>query len=207
EDVGLPLAHRARLLHGALRAANDILLLERLDPETRREIREIRNDGDEWPIGIHGRPGFSYLLVEVGNDRNQQVRRMLAKVLGEQAHHRPVKEPNSGLENTQELGSAQRPAIAQKDVVLLLDADAGQFAENIQLVGNVLELSQFDLPRALLLGGDGLKGQGGVTMATPSIMKKDVDFFHWGHCYMVRGGPYKSTHNAMWKTQKLICAQ
>jgi hypothetical protein len=129
----------------------------------------------------------------MGNHRNQQIRRVLAKVLGEQAHHRPVKEPNSGLQNTQELSSAQRPAIAQEDVVLLLDADAGELAEDVQLVGEVLKLNEFNLPRALLLRGNGLQGNGGIAMATPTIVKEDVDSFHWGHCCMLRG--------------KLICAQ
>ena len=118
-----------------------------------------------------------------------------------------MKEPDGRLENTQELRGAQRPAVAQEDVVLLLNADAGELAENVQLVGEILELNQFDLPVALLLRGNGLQGDSSVAVATPAIMKEDVDFLHRGHCCMVRGGSYKSTPHAMWKTQKPVCVQ
>jgi len=106
--------------------------------------------------------------------------------------------------------AAWRPSVQplrRRMLLLLLDADAGELAENVQLIGEILELNQFDLPRALLLRGNGLQGDSSIAMATPAIMKEDVDFFHWGHCCTVRGGPYKSTHNAMWKTQKPVCAQ
>ena len=80
--MGLLLAHRPRLFHGALRTANDVLLLQRLNPETRRKIRQVRDQGDEWPSRVHGRPSLRDLSIEVGNDRNQQVRRVLTKILG-----------------------------------------------------------------------------------------------------------------------------
>jgi len=60
------------------------------------------------------------------------------------------------LKNSQELRAAERPAVLQQDVVLLLDADAGEFAQNVQPVRQVLKLDEFDLPVALLLGNDGL---------------------------------------------------
>jgi hypothetical protein len=59
----------------------------------------------------------------------------------------------------------------------------------------------------LLLRGDGLQGDGGVAMTATRIVEEDGDLFHWGHCYTVLMGPSKSTHHAMWKTQKLVCAQ
>ena len=205
--MGVLLAHGPRLLNRALRAADDVLLLERLDPETRRKIRKVGNDGDEWPFGIHGRPGFRDLSIEVGNHRNQKICRMLAKEPGQKAHHRPVKQPDSGLEDAQELGGAQCPAVAQENVVLLLDANASELPEDVQLVSQVLKLNQFHLPWALLLHNNSLESQSGVAMAAPCIMKKDVNFLHRGHCCMLRGGSYKSTHTAMWKTQKAICVQ
>jgi hypothetical protein len=54
---------------------------------------------------------------------------------------------------------------------------------------------------------DGLEGDGSVAMATSSIVEEDKDFFHCGHCYTGLMGQDKSIHYAMWKTQKLICAQ
>jgi hypothetical protein len=66
----------------------------------------------------------------------------------------------------------------EERVVLLLDADAGEAAEDVELVGELLELDELDLPRAMLLGDYGLEGYGGVAVAATGVMKKDVDFFH-----------------------------
>jgi len=119
-----------------------------------------------------------------------------------------VKESDGGLENTQELRGAQRPAVAQEDVVLLLDADAGELAENVQLIGEILELNQFDLPRALLLRGNGLQGDSSIAMATPAIMKEDVDFFSLGPLLHGQGRPRtRALTMPCGKPQKPVCAQ
>jgi hypothetical protein len=66
----------------------------------------------------------------------------------------------------------------QEGVVLLLDADAGEAAEDVELVGKLLKLNELDLPRAVLVGDYRLEGYGGVAVAATGVMKKDMDFFH-----------------------------
>jgi hypothetical protein len=48
------------------------------------------------------------------------------------------------------------------------------------VVGQVLELDQFDLPVARLLRGNGLQRHSGIAMAAAGIMKQDVYFFRSG---------------------------
>jgi hypothetical protein len=87
----------------------------------------------------------------MGNDGDKQVRRLFAPKLLEQVYQRPVKYPNGGLKNAKKLRAAQRPAILQHGVVLLLDADSRQPAKDVQAVSKILKLDEFDLPIALLL--------------------------------------------------------
>jgi hypothetical protein len=78
------------------------------------------------------------------------------------------------LQHTQQLRTPERPTVLQQDVVLLLDANPGQFAQDIELVGQLLKLYELDLPIELLLARNRLKGDGGVAVPTASIMKNDV---------------------------------
>ena len=101
---------------------------------------------------------------------------MLAPIFCEQPHRRPVQDANYHLQNAQQAGGTQRPAIAQQGVVLLLDADTRQASQNVQAIGQFLELHQIHLPLTILLLNDGFEGKRGVAMAAASIMKNDVNF-------------------------------
>jgi hypothetical protein len=61
---------------------------------------------------------------------------------------------------------------------LLLDANAGEAAENVELVGKILKLYEFNLPGTLLLLNDGLQSSCGVAMSTAGIVEDHVDFLH-----------------------------
>jgi hypothetical protein len=63
---------------------------------------------------------------------------------------------------------------------LLLDADSGEFAQNVKPVRQVLKLDQLDFPIALLLGNDRLKGDGGVAVTSSCVVVDDMEFFHCG---------------------------
>src|SRR6266478_7885491 len=78
--------------------------------------------------------------------------------------------------------ATERPAVLQKDVVLALDADAGQFAQNVQPVGEILKLNQPNLPVALLLSNDRLQSDGGVAMSSSTIMEDEVNSLHSDDC-------------------------
>jgi len=95
----------------------------------------------------------------------------------------------------------------QQHVVLLLDANAGELAQDVELVGDLLELDKFDLPGTLQLGGDGLQGNRGVTMAAASVVEDHVYFLHGGHCVTRLSFAGKSTLHAMWITLEVSCAQ
>ncbi|MDP9146803.1 MAG: hypothetical protein M3N22_04035 [Acidobacteriota bacterium] len=103
---------------------------------------------------------------------------MLPPKLLKQANQRAMTEPYRSLQDTKKLRASQRPTISQHDVVLLLNLDAGQLAQYVKLVGKILELNKFDVPRSALLGNDGLESGSGVAVSTATIMKNDVYLFH-----------------------------
>jgi hypothetical protein len=72
------------------------------------------------------------------------------------------------LKYAEEGGGAEGPAVLEERVVLLLDSDAGKAAEDIELVGELLELDEFDVPGALLLGDYRLKGNGALRWPPPA---------------------------------------
>jgi len=73
-DSCIVVTRSAGLRDGLLRAANQVLRLQRFDPKMRRRIGEVREDGDirdPWPCGgqclIHG-------AVEIRHQRNDEIR-------------------------------------------------------------------------------------------------------------------------------------
>ena len=96
------------------------------------------------------------------------------------------------------MGAAQCPAILEEDVVLLLDANARQLPQNIQLVGQLLKLDELDLPVALLLCHNGLQGHGGIAVPAAGVMKNDVYLFHGRDSAIRFFFANQSTLDAMW---------
>lgn len=89
----------------------------------------------------------------------------------------------------------------------MLYTDAGQFAENVQLIGQVLELDQVHQPRTVLLSHNGLERDSSVAMAAASIMKENVNFFHSRDCAIRLMFAAKSKLHAMWITKEVQCVQ
>ena len=180
EDVGVVVTEGAGLIDGALGTGDDVLVLDGLDPEVRGEVGKSVMRVTKGRPGQTSVPAFVDLAIEVGDDRNQQVGGLFAPAVFQEADQRTVEDPNGGLEDAEEVDGAQGPAVLEERVVLLLDADAGEPAEDVELVGKLLELDEFDLPGALLLREDRLQGDSGVAVTATGVMKKDVDFFHVG---------------------------
>jgi len=118
-----------------------------------------------------------------------------------------MKDADGGLQQAQEVNAAESPAILQQHVVLLLNANAGQLAQDVKLIGEILELDELDLPGALLLGGNGLQRNGGVAVAAAAVMEDNVYSLHGGHCGIRLSFADKSTLYAMWITKQVSCAQ
>lgn len=129
------------LRDGALRAGDDVLLFQGLNPKTRREIGEISDEGDEGAAGIDRIPAFAKLAIKVRDHGNEQVGRSLLPEILEQTEHRAMEDADGGLQKAQQVGTAQGPAVAEQDVVLLLDADTSEFAKNVELVGKLLKMN------------------------------------------------------------------
>ena len=74
------------------------------------------------------------------NDRNKQVGGILTPAVRKKRDQRFVKNANGELQDAEEVGTAPGPAIAEEDIVLLLDTEAGQAAKHVEVVGKLLEL-------------------------------------------------------------------
>ena len=90
-----------------------------------------------------------------------------------------VEQPNGALQKAQKIPTAERPPVLQKNVVLLLDANARQLPEHVEPVREVLELQETDLPIPRLLGNDGLQCNGRVSMSSSRVVVDDKDSLHW----------------------------
>src|SRR5258708_36498992 len=107
----------------------------------------------------------------MGDNGDEQVGGLFAPELFEEAHERAMKDANGRLQQAQKINAAESPAILEQHVVLLLNADAGELPQDVELVGELLELDELDLPGAFLLGGDGLQSNGGVAVTAAAVME------------------------------------
>ena len=103
-------------------------------------------------------PALVDFAIEVRDHGDEQVSGILAPRGFEEADHRSMEGFDRCLKNAEKGGCAECPAVLEERVVLLLDANAGDAAEDVELVGEFLELDKVDLPGTLLLGDDRLKG-------------------------------------------------
>ena len=87
KNMGFVVTDGARLLDGALGSSYDELLLDGLDPEARRIVGQVRNQGHEGPTWVNGLPTFRNLAIEVGNHGDEQVRWVFPPEFFEQPHH------------------------------------------------------------------------------------------------------------------------
>ena len=199
------------LVDGAFRSGYYVLLASTgnygLDPEVRREIGQVGDYRHEGATGADIVPAFTDFAIEVGDYRDQQVGGIFFPIVFEQMHQRAMENADGALEDSQQSSCAEGPAVLQEHVVLLLDSNAGEFAEDVEFVGQLLELDELDLPRASLLGEDGLESYCSVAVAAPCVMKKDVDFFHEPDCRMAFRHSNGSKLHAMWIRTEVVCAQ
>src|SRR5215472_6165691 len=196
--MGRVMAHRAGLLGGFFRAGDDVLFFDRFNPKARRKIRQVGDDSSERSAGVNPCPTLANLAVEVGDHRNKKVRGIFAPVFFKQSHQLFVEEPNGALQKAQKIPAAESPPVLQKNVVLLLDANARQLPEHVEPVGEVLELYQTDLPIPRLLGNDGLQGNRCVSMSSSRVVVDDKDSLHTTDSAIADTGLSQSTLHAMW---------
>ena len=144
----------------------------------RGKVGEVGDDGDERPAGADVVPTFVNFAIEVGDDGDQEVGGIFAPEFFEEADQRLMENADGGLKYAEQGRGAEGPAVLEDDVVLLLNADAGEPAKNVQSVGQFLELDKLDLPRTLLLGENRLEGHGCIAVSAARVVEKNVYFFH-----------------------------
>ena len=109
----LVMSQGTSLICGFFRAGDDILFRDGLNPEPRWKIGQVRNERDERTTWVNASPAFAELPVEMRDHGNQKVGRILAPELLKQPHQRMVKHADGHLQQTQQIDTAQRPAVLQ----------------------------------------------------------------------------------------------
>ncbi len=137
EDALLRVAQRARLLDGAVRAADQVLLLA-LDPEVRRIVGDVRKYGYEWASRKRARKAFPQRAIEVRHKRNDHIRLRFFPMRFEQANCGTMIQAYHALQDPHQLRASQRPAVAQHQIVKILYADARIFLEDVERVQQLL---------------------------------------------------------------------
>src|ERR1700730_14117082 len=90
EDVGIVVAKSARLLCGAFRAGNDVLVFQGFDPKAWRKVGEVGDERDERTAGIDFAPALAEFAIEMRDDRDEQIGGLFAPVIFEQAQERTM---------------------------------------------------------------------------------------------------------------------
>src|SRR5579871_5054976 len=138
-------AERACLPDGPGRAADEILRLA-LYPEVRRVIGKISEDGDEGRAGERTSKAFAESAVEVGDERDDNIRPFFAPEFFEHTDNRAVIETDDAMHHTEQIGRAERPSVAQHEIVNVLETDGSEAAENVEGIELVLQIHQAAFP-------------------------------------------------------------
>ena len=80
---------------------------------------------------------------------------------------------NRRLEDGQELDGEARPALAENQVVGVLNADAGGAANKVEGIEEFLDVEESDFPRVFLSRERRLESIGGALMSAAGVVEDD----------------------------------
>src|SRR5579864_850305 len=101
---------------------------------------------------------------------------MLFPVFCQHLYGRPMIHPHDTLQHREKLRCEARPTLAQNQVVTILNAKAGDFLEEIELIEQLLKIEELDLPRPLLRFQHAFKRFGGAAMTATRVEEDDCEF-------------------------------
>src|SRR5271166_752233 len=131
------MAHSTSLLHSVFSPANKELLLLAFDPEMRRIICQVRENG------CHRRPIFKALIerpVEIRYQRDEQIGTRLSPKLLQQFHLCRMIEADDLVHSPGELRRAERPTFLETKVVDVFQPDRREFSKNVEWIEKFLEI-------------------------------------------------------------------
>jgi len=174
-------AQGQRLFHGLVRPADEMLILP-LHPEVRRVIRKIGEDGHQRRTGQHALQALAQRAVEIGDQRHHHVRPAFPPELFEHPHLRPVKHADHQVHAGRELSRPERPALLQHEVVNVFEPQAGDLAEDVERIEQLLQIHHADLEGALLPLHHLLQGVGRRAMSAAGVEEDEVELLHQSDC-------------------------
>ena len=112
------------------------------------------------------------------HERNHHVGLRFFEVRFEHANGGAMIDADRELQYSHELGAAESPAVSQHQVIGVLDANAGVFPQDVNLVEQFLKVRKLNFPRALLRPDGHFQRRGGRPVAAPGVKKSELDSFH-----------------------------
>ena len=156
-------------------AADEVLRLA-LDPEVRRVVGDVGEDGDQRSAGNRIAQLSHMARLRFGTSETTRSGGRSRQYLLEQAHLGGMIQPDQPLHGRQ-LRRAERPA-REHQVVDLLQLQAGDLRKHIQLVEGFLQIDEADLPGPVLLLDHLFEGVSGAAMPAAGVEVEEIDFLH-----------------------------
>ena len=112
------------------------------------------------------------------HERNHHVRLRFFPVRFEHANRGPVINADRELQYSQELRAAKSPAVAQHQVVGVLNPDAGVLPQDVNRVEQFLKVCKLNFPRTLLRPDRHFQRRCSRPVAAPGVKKSELDSLH-----------------------------
>jgi len=178
-DVLLLAAHGARLRKRARSAADQVLRLFGFDPKMRRKIGEIGHHGQIRNARQDLRQCLVHDPVEVGNQRNHDVRPGFAPMLAQLLGDGFMAEPDQRLQQLEFLRETQCPAACEPLIVIILRVHSRGLAKHALGVEHLEQVDEAHAPGPILFADHRLECGRRGPVAAAGVEINQIDRFQW----------------------------
>jgi len=176
-DAGDPLGGDAdgEGLTGRLVGPHDHPREAGLDPEPRREVREVGQEHEKGHPGVLGGEGVAHDAVEVGDHREHGRGPPPGETAAQLAHQGPPPDGDEAVQDAEQGNEQHRPAPPQDQVVAFLERQAGALLQEVQGAEERLQALHPEAPGDARLLRGGQEGARGGAMAASRVDHEQQD--------------------------------
>ena len=146
------------------------------------KVRHIGQDTDERNARQRALHALKQRPIEIRHERNHHIRlrpaRVLSPVTIKPLHLLRMKQPDDAMHRRQQLFRAQRPPAPQHQVVNILQPKAGDLAEDVNVVEELLQIHHPHVPGALLAANYFAQSIGRAAMSPAGIEEHELNRLH-----------------------------
>ena len=144
----------------------------------RRVVGEVGHERYEGSVGDDLMNALTERAIEIRDHGQNQVSFVLLPIPLQCAHDGTMPHSDCAVQQYEQLRSQACPALAQDQVVPILQPNVRNLLQRIDSIKQFLQIQEFDLPRALLPLDDTLQSIGCVAMSTTGIKEYDRQLAH-----------------------------